>query len=294
MVPMLAEPHSKQFLTDERDRWWSDVQVRQIAARLGLSSVRDAVDVGCGQGHWTRVVAGVLPDAASLVGVDREPAWIELARARGGARLRYTVGTAEQLPFADGTVDLVTAQTLLIHVREPRVVLAEMARVLRSGGRLWLVEPNNLVSSISMFADPATDLDDVVDAFRLELVCQRGKHALGLGYNSLGEKLVGLLDPAAWRDITVELCDRVPFIAPPYPDGFVDGVRAALHGEPIVTWPRDETLRYFIAGGGEPAVFDRLWRASLALLRKRAETILAGEYAAAEGVLLYAITATKA
>ncbi|HEY5926057.1 MAG TPA: class I SAM-dependent methyltransferase [Kofleriaceae bacterium] len=287
----MSEPHSKQFLIDARESWWNDDQLRAIAGRLELVEVRTAADVGCGQGHWTRLVAALLPATATITGIDREPEWIAIAEARGGAR--YQVGTAEQLPFADRSLDLVTAQTVLIHVADPPAVLREMARVLRPGGKLWLLEPNNLVASVSLFADPKADPDLLGAAFRLELVAQRGKHALGLGYNSLGEKLVGLLDPAMWQDLDVRLCDRVHFAAPPYRPGLIDDVKASQGEPPIITWPREETLRYFLAGGGQAAQFDALWDASVVLLRERQRAILAGEYAAAEGMLFYSTTATR-
>jgi hypothetical protein len=46
-----------------------------IAARFGIESVRSALDLGCGVGHWGRLVATVLPDEATITGIDREPAW---------------------------------------------------------------------------------------------------------------------------------------------------------------------------------------------------------------------------
>lgn len=284
----MTEPHSKQFLTDDRDRWWSDAQIRAIAGRLG--AVRGAIDVGCGQGHWTRVIASAFPDA-SILGIDREPEWIRIAGERG-ARVRYAVGTAERLPVGDATVDLVTAQTLLIHVADPRAVLAEMARVLVPGGGLWLNEPNNLANAVATFAHPTTDPDLVAELVRFEHVCERGKRALGLGYNSLGESLVGLLDPATWRDVHVELCQRVQPVVPPYRPELIEDARRWL-ADPIATWSRDESLRYFTAGGGDAAGFERGWSASVALLRLRAQDILAGTYAGAEGTLLYAVTAAK-
>ncbi|HTL34161.1 MAG TPA: class I SAM-dependent methyltransferase [Kofleriaceae bacterium] len=265
----MTEPHSKQFLTDDRDQWWSDEQLRSIAARLDLASVTAAADIGCGQGHWTRSVASLLPAPASLVGIDREQAWVDIARQRGGAR--YDVGSAEELPFADGSLDLVTAQTLLIHVADPARVLREMSRVLKPGGRLWLVEPNNLAATPTSFADPSIDPELLVAAFRLEAICERGKHALGGGYNSLGEQLVHLLE--GWRDVSVSLCDRVVPFDEPAPDD-------------IVTWPRAETLRYWLAGGGTEAAFEATWSAARTLVTKHRR--------GACGVLLYAYTARKA
>ncbi len=51
----------------------------------------------------------------------------ERAAAAGlGRRFSYRVGTAESLPFQAASFDVVTCQTLLIHVRDPGAVLAEM------------------------------------------------------------------------------------------------------------------------------------------------------------------------
>jgi SAM-dependent methyltransferase len=269
---------------DDRDPWWRLEQVRAIAARRGLDRVQAAVDIGCGLGGWTRVMAQVLPAGALLVGLEREPATSRAAVARGDRGIEYRVGSAEALTFTDASLDLVTAESLMSQVADPRQVLIEMARVLRPGGTLWLVEANQLVCRISQLADPATDPDLAAAAFKLELICQRGKHALGLGFGSLGERLVGQLDPALWRDVRVELCDRVAVVAPPY---------RAADAEPALPWTRDEAENYFYANYYGEGSFAAMWDAVVALQQARGEAIRAGTYAAAEGQLVYAITATK-
>jgi demethylmenaquinone methyltransferase/2-methoxy-6-polyprenyl-1,4-benzoquinol methylase len=82
----------------------------------------------------------------SVVGLDQSEQM--LARARGrveadpGLRERVTLvrGEAEQLPFADGEFDAVTFTYLLRYVDDPAATLAELARVVKPGGRLASLE----------------------------------------------------------------------------------------------------------------------------------------------------------
>jgi SAM-dependent methyltransferase len=218
--PASERPHSEQFLTDVRDLWWNRDFLALVATRLDLSGVRSVVDVGSGLGHWARTLARVLPKGAHVVGVEREPTWVARAAASGtapeGVTLTFQQGTAEALPFDDASVDLVTCQTLLIHVKDPRAVLAEMARVLKPGGWLVAAEPNNLAGGMISCAHPGADVDDLVASFRLLALCERGKRALGLGDNSLGETLPALLDHALWDDVRTWLNDKTRMARAPY------------------------------------------------------------------------------
>ncbi len=292
--PMSDAPHSAQFLTDARDLWWNLDHLQLVARRLQLDAVRAAVDVGSGLGHWTRTIARVLPPQCTLVGVEREAAWVARCQATSNAaNLRFTLGRAEQLPFDDASLDLVTCQTLLIHVQDPAQVLAEFARVLKPGGVLLAAEPNNFAGSMVSFA--GEDVDDAVAAFRLEITCERGKRALGLGDNSLGERLVGLLRAPAWRDVNAWMCDKTRPAHAPYSDEartlFADEQRQFDSG--AVGWSKAETERYFAAGGGDAAQFEPLWAAARALLARRLQAFDDGNYAGAEGSLMYLVAARR-
>jgi ubiquinone/menaquinone biosynthesis C-methylase UbiE len=144
-----GEPHSAAYLNEQRSFWWNVAFLRLAASRLELERIRSALDVGAGLGHWTATLMEILPAETTVVGVDRDPRWVASAAQRTGQRgltdrCSYVQGVAEALPFEDESFDLVSRQTLLIHVADPTVVISEMRRVLRPGGQLSLSEPNNL------------------------------------------------------------------------------------------------------------------------------------------------------
>ncbi|MBU1092078.1 class I SAM-dependent methyltransferase, partial [Patescibacteria group bacterium] len=91
------------------------------------------LDVGCGTGenfYW-------LSKFGEVTGADTSELAVELADQKGKAVL----GRTEDLPFEDGTFDLVTAFDVLEHVTDDAKVLQEWKRVLHSGGRLFLSVP---------------------------------------------------------------------------------------------------------------------------------------------------------
>ena len=89
---------------------------------------RDVLEVGCGTGLLLRRMAAF---AASARGVDLSPGMLERARARG---LDVSEASATELPFPDGSFDVVCSFKVLAHVREIHAALAEMTRVARPGG----------------------------------------------------------------------------------------------------------------------------------------------------------------
>jgi len=104
------------------------------------------LDVGCGTGYLLRELAGRCPQAVELVGVDPAPGMIAAARGAGGdERLRWAEGTAESLPFPDGSFDLVVSTTSFDHWADQQAGLTECARVLRPGGHLMLVDQFSLL-----------------------------------------------------------------------------------------------------------------------------------------------------
>jgi ubiquinone/menaquinone biosynthesis C-methylase UbiE len=114
------------------------------AVTLAVAAAPDArrvLDVGSGTGYALRQLAGRLPRATELTGVDPAPEMIRVAReAATDERLRFAGGTAEHLPAPDSAFDLVISTTSFDHWADQAKGLAECARVLVSGGHLVLTD----------------------------------------------------------------------------------------------------------------------------------------------------------
>jgi ubiquinone/menaquinone biosynthesis C-methylase UbiE len=93
------------------------------------------LDLGCGTGRNLRLFSAEV----RVIGLD--PAWDSLRRARGrGPRVPLVQGRAEALPFRDQAFDTVVSGLVFCSVSDPRRGLAEVRRVLKSGGALRMLE----------------------------------------------------------------------------------------------------------------------------------------------------------
>jgi ubiquinone/menaquinone biosynthesis C-methylase UbiE len=102
-----------------------------LFAAVAQSSPRRYLEVGCGPGDMAARVANEL--GIEVVALDLSPRMVELARERG---VDACVGDVQELPFADESFDCAVAAWMLYHVPDLDCGLAELARVLRPGGRL--------------------------------------------------------------------------------------------------------------------------------------------------------------
>jgi ubiquinone/menaquinone biosynthesis C-methylase UbiE len=121
-------------------------ELRQRTVTLARMQPGDAVlDVGCGTGTLAMEVARRVGTTGRVVGVD--PGAQQIARARSKAARRnlpieFQIGVIEQLPFPDQTFDVVLSTLMMHHLPAPlkRQGLAEIARVLKPGGRLVIAD----------------------------------------------------------------------------------------------------------------------------------------------------------
>jgi ubiquinone/menaquinone biosynthesis C-methylase UbiE len=102
-----------------------------------LAGDERALDVGCGTGALAYALA---PLVGEVVGVDANEAFLAAARADAPEGCTFVTGDAEALPFPYGDFDLVGCLRVLHHVHRPELVVAELARVTRRGGRILLVD----------------------------------------------------------------------------------------------------------------------------------------------------------
>lgn len=151
----MNEPASHD-LWEANAGWWQDEftdgadpeyeeQILPLVAEH-LAGAADVLDVGCGEGQVARLaVAG---GATRVVGID--PTWGQVTVAAGrAAGPAYVRGGAGRLPFAGGTFDAVVACLVFEHIHDLDDAIAEVARVLRPGGRFLFLLNHPLLQTPS-------------------------------------------------------------------------------------------------------------------------------------------------
>jgi SAM-dependent methyltransferase len=118
-----------------------DVRAAELAERVQAFVRPDGservIDVGCGAGALALALA---PLVREVVGVDRVPELLELARERAPGNVQFVEGDATSLAFDTASFDLAGTLRTLHHVRRPELVIAELARVARPGGRVLVID----------------------------------------------------------------------------------------------------------------------------------------------------------
>lgn len=113
---------------------WSQQAGAVFLDWLALPSALRWLDVGCGNGAFTELIVDrCVPSAVS--GVDPSDAQLAFARARLGSRgVQLRPGNAMSLPFAANTFDVAVMPLVIFFVPDPALGVAEMARVVGTGG----------------------------------------------------------------------------------------------------------------------------------------------------------------
>jgi len=141
--------------------------MRELAPWAG----RTLVDLGCGSGYW---LAGYATEAAVVIGVEPDPGLVPLARARTD-RAQVRLGSAEHIPLADASVDVVHARFAYFWPPAGDAGLTEVRRVLKPGGALVVVDNDHRAGEFADLLRAAAetghgygDRADVTDAWWAE------------------------------------------------------------------------------------------------------------------------------
>lgn len=134
--------------------WNNNAEAWTVLARAGFDVYRDylntpaffamlpdiqglsGIDIGCGEGHNTRLLAA---EAAGMHGIDISPVFIQHAKAaevQRGGNIGYQLASATALPFDDASFDFATSFMCLMDIPEPQLALQEAFRVIKPGGFL--------------------------------------------------------------------------------------------------------------------------------------------------------------
>jgi len=186
---------------------------------LEIKPGQTVVDVGCGTGFLTRLIAHGVGRNGRVIGIDRNGRLLSVARKLARAEaladyVRFRQGRAESIPLRDGYADRVVCQTLLWILKKPELVLREMIRVCKPGGTVGAVE--GAFDYVMWYApdDPrATELS------RKAVVARSvGYRRLYGGDRGIGYKLPSMFDELGLKRVRVdgfphvwmESDDRVP------------------------------------------------------------------------------------
>jgi demethylmenaquinone methyltransferase/2-methoxy-6-polyprenyl-1,4-benzoquinol methylase len=140
------------LLSGEGIRVWHRFAVHQMQLTPGMK----VLDVGCGTGTTTQLMAKAIGTEGEVVGLDPASEMLSVAKNAvqdaHSAPITWVLGQGEHLPFGDGMFDRVTAQFSLRNMNYWIQGLHEMARVLKDGGQLTVLEMVQPTTTLGAFA----------------------------------------------------------------------------------------------------------------------------------------------
>ena len=181
-----------------------------------------AADVGCSAGFIADELAGA--GAARTYGVDIDVPGLRAARTRFGDHVQFVCAAGQALPFPDASLDVVVFNHIYEHVVDPEAVIADVKRVLKPdgvlylglGNRLGVIEPHYKLPFLSYLPPAAADryvrafgrADSYYERFRT----RRGLQQLLAGWHVVDYTLPVLGDPAAFsgEDMVPAMVSRLP------------------------------------------------------------------------------------
>jgi SAM-dependent methyltransferase len=171
-----------------------DVKRRFIEA-LDLRTGDRVLDLGCGPGTDLLALASAVGDRGTVIGVDNDPVMVSRAEERINSvpSIEVRTGDAHLIPVRDRSMDRARTERVLQHVEDPSRVLAELHRVLRTGGLVGLAEPDwdSLVFDLPAVSPP-------VEAAFAAYIGGRVRN------RSIGRRLPRLLATAGFEVSTVD------------------------------------------------------------------------------------------
>ncbi|WP_415953089.1 class I SAM-dependent methyltransferase [Streptomyces sp. KLOTTS4A1] len=137
----------QEFFTARADGWDARFPDDGPAYEAGVAALAlrpgdRVLDAGCGTGRALPALRAAVGTEGTVLGADLTPAMLQAAvRAGRGAQGALLLADVSRLPLRDGALDAVFAAGLISHLPEPASNLRELARVVRTGGRLALFHP---------------------------------------------------------------------------------------------------------------------------------------------------------
>ncbi len=123
----------KQNFASSTDEF--NAHAEEIKRELALVPTDTLLDVGCNAGQYSRALA---PFVNHITGIDSSDILINEAEQRRPVNVTYVVADAIELPFEDATFDKVLMVSTLQYIPDPQKALAEMKRVVKPNGKIFI------------------------------------------------------------------------------------------------------------------------------------------------------------
>ncbi|MGM0590792.1 MAG: class I SAM-dependent methyltransferase [Halobacteriota archaeon] len=232
---------SADYLRRTRVGMWDDS--RDALADLDLPGRRRTVDVGCGTGELSGVLA--TETDGEVIGCDADRRLLSVARRQTG--LPVVAGDATRLPFGDGVADLVVCQALLVNLSAPVEALREFRRV--SSDLVAVVEPDNADVGVTSTVDSEETLERRVREAYLDGVATDV---------SLGDSLSDLFEAAGLDVVGTRRYHHTKLVEPPYREEHLQSAARKASGAGLSDHERE--LRRVLSDSEYDAVRTK-WRA---------------------------------
>lgn len=189
-------------LEETRKTMWDKDYLPVLYKFLELKNGIKVLDVGCGTGYFTRMIASQIN--GEVVGIDINEQLLKYAdevTKREHLNVKYLKENIYELRLKDNYFDLVTCHLVLSNLSEPKIALKEMKRVTKRGGNIVAIEPCNS-SAIQYFGDEP----EIIDFGRLLLKAKKAFDDAMLQKGSdldIGRRLPSLFYEVGLHDIDV-------------------------------------------------------------------------------------------
>ena len=216
-LALLEADRERWWQSENFDKWKSHYISEYPRGRFILDTLRRylpgwsprgvrVLDVGCGDAG---VLIAFAEAGARASGIEPYERSVERGRVRAdehGVEVDIRVGVAESLPFPDASFDLVTLDNVLEHVQDRERTLAEIRRVLRPDGVLYLVTPKPF-ALYSIWSDPHYSMAGLVllprplQVWYFERVRGGGQGSYGVGVIPTRRGVLGMLRRHGFRSL---------------------------------------------------------------------------------------------
>lgn len=252
-----SEQKRKEKLFRQRQFLWDENYLELFYNRLGLKPYITVADIGCGWGYIGQLLLRKILPGGAICGVDIDQKLIKQAIDLGDENTHYLVGDAQSIPLKSESVDLAICQAVLIHLADPKSAVAEMARIVKPGGKVAAIEANNILVKLASWDNlHSLTPERQIEELKYHHTVNKGRKNLKMGDYEIGSKVSSYMTESGLTDIEVHLNDSVLHLEPPYNTPEKEFLEKTIRQnwkedfeKWVKLWDRDEK-KFFLAGGG--------------------------------------------